>query len=670
MKVCELLVLTAALFFFACAPQPIKPPSVPPAPPVPTTPTIPPVAVPKDTGEELFLWAQKMYAEKAYPTALKSYNQYLSSFPEGPYADKALMRSATIYMTMAKYTEARNAYTRLIAQHPESPFVADARIEMLFTYYYEGSYNDVIRQASAIKEDTVSKIQVVRMYQLLGDTYLAMESYVDATDFYTKAYHQSEKPAKEKIIPLIKEAIRKLDTSGILTLLGSLEDKTPTDYLMFQLGQNKAREKNYDAAIAVLSAFIEKFPEHENTSQAKFLLEELIKNYQYNRYTIGCLLPLSGPYKVYGQRALKAIELALVQFTSQTHNPDIKTIIKDTGSDPDKAAQGVRELFKENVAAIIGPLTAIEPAALEAQDKGIPIITLTQKDYIPEIGEFVFRNFFTPQMQVKTLVSYAVKELGLTRFAILYPDEHYGKTFMNLFWDEAIAQGGSVVGVESYSVSQMDFADPIKKLVGLYYEVPEALQDKINLIAEKLVNVVVKEGEDDLSQKKSPADEEPPAIVDFDAVFIPDAPKKAGLIIPQLAFYDVKDVYLFGTNLWNSEDLIKMAREYVQNAIIPAGFFADSASEQVGYFVKGFKETFGAKPGFIEAVSYDTAMILFQLTNRADIRSRTALKDALINLNNYQGVTGLTSFETNGDVHKKLYLLRIHGNKFIELEYH
>ena len=143
---------------------------------------------------------------------------------------------------------------------------------------------------------------------------------------------------------------------------------------------------------------------------------------------------------------------------------------------------------------------------------------------------------------------------------------------------------------------------------------------------------------------------------------------KRQAIIPQLAFNDIKDVYLFGTNLWNSEELIKMAQEYVQSSIIPAGFFGDSASEPVKYFVKGFQENFGEKPGFIEAIFYDTAMILFHLTNRADIRSRTALKDALINLKDYQGVTGLTSFEENGDVHKKLYLLRIHRNKFVELE--
>ena len=91
----------------------------------------------------------------------------------------------------------------------------------------------------------------------------------------------------------------------------------------------------------------------------------------------------------------------------------------------------------------------------------VVIALLTQKDNIVDTGDFVFRNFLTPRMQVKAIIAYAVEELGLKRFAILYPDERYGITFMNLFWDEVIAYGGSVVGAESYRLVQTDFIDPI-----------------------------------------------------------------------------------------------------------------------------------------------------------------------------------------------------------------
>jgi ABC-type branched-subunit amino acid transport system substrate-binding protein len=363
---------------------------------------------------------------------------------------------------------------------------------------------------------------------------------------------------------------------------------------------------------------------------------------------------------------LKAIELALVQFNSQKGNSNVKIIVKDTGADPDQTAQAVDALYKEKVAAIIGPLIHVDTAAIQAQARELPIITLTQKDRITEIGDYVFRNFFTPQMQVKSLVSYAARELGLSRFAILYPDERYGSTFMNLLWDEVIAHEGIVVGVESYDPKQTDFAGPIKKLVGLYYEVPEDLKDPIDLIAESLVFQTDAGKEEKEKPNRKDEEEEPKAIVDFEAVFIPDSPKKAGLIIPQLAFYDVSDIYLLGTNLWNSNDLIEMAQQYVQAALIPDGFFVESRSEHVRHFIKSFEEAFNDTPGFIEAVSFDTAMILQQLTNLPDVRSRKGLAMALKNLKNFKGVTGRTSFTETGDVDKDLYILRIRGDKFVE----
>jgi ABC-type branched-subunit amino acid transport system substrate-binding protein len=113
-----------------------------------------------------------------------------------------------------------------------------------------------------------------------------------------------------------------------------------------------------------------------------------------------------------------------------------------------------------------------------------------------------------------------------------------------------------------------------------------------------------------------------------------------------------------------------MAKQFIQGAIMADGFFAGSHSQKVKDFVEKFEETFDEKPGFIEAVAYDTAMILFDLVSRNDIQSRGEIKNEIMNLQNFQGVTGATSFDHSGNAHKKLYLLQIQGDKFIELENH
>ncbi|MBA3018838.1 MAG: penicillin-binding protein activator [Proteobacteria bacterium] len=622
-----------------------------------------PVPVQLEPADELFSKAEKLYQVKSYEKALSAYNEYISRFPDGSFADAVLIKTGAIYTALEDYEKARDSYKRLLVEYPDSSFVPDARVEGLVTFYNEGKYEKVIREADSVLGKIVSRIHILRMYVLVGDSYIAISSPLDALHFYTLAFDKSKDLERETVISKLKEAVVQLDKADIMSIIKNMGYKPPAGMLMYLYGLKKAEEEQYDDALMMLSDFVDRFPEHKFVEQAKNLIEELSKKSVYSRYTIGCLLPLSGSYKDFGCKALKGIELALEQFCSQGDQPSIKIIIKDTGSEPDVAANAVKELFEEHVAAIIGPIFTAESAALEAQSRGIPIVTITQKDNITDTGDYVFRNFFSPRMQVETIVSYAIEELELKKFAILYPDENYGKVFMNLFWDEVVAYGGKVVGVESYKLNSTDFADPIKKLVGLYHELPKDLENTGELI----------EGEDksddyEEEEEGSVKADEPEPIIDFDAIFIPDSPKRAGLIIPQLSFYDVNNVYLFGTNLWHSDILIKMAHQYVQNAIMPDIFFAESSSEKVKDFVRTFEKTFREKPGFIEAIAYDTAMMLFQIVSRPDVRFRSAVKNELMKLSNFQGVTGLTSFDSNGELKKDLYLLKIKGNKFVELK--
>ncbi len=668
-----------------------------------------------DPANRLFSKAEKLFQAKDYENALAAYHEYLTRYPEGSLAGGALLKIGAIHVLSGEYLQARQVYKQIISAYPGTQFGLDAQVETLFSYYSEGRYVEVIEQAALFLAKSPPRIHVLRTHVILGDTYLAIGSPIDAIMSYTAALTQARDSEEESILVRFKEAAGQLSSADIIFLLGRVQDELPAGYLMYRLGDYYAREAKYADAARILSAFIDKFPRHAKIEEAKALLQTIAQKSVYSRYTIGCLMPLSGRYKTYGQRALKGVELALNRFSSQNANSSIKIIVKDTEADPDKAVMAVQELFKENVAAIIGPLVTAETAAAEAQKSGIPIITLTQKEDITQTGEYVFRNFFTPKMQVKTLVSFAVEKLGLDSFAILYPDENYGITFMNLFWDQVLAQGGRVVGVESYKSSQTDFADPIKKLVGLYYEVPEDLKAAMAMAddggdsaagndspgidlqhtgeiayqnQQEVLDQLRDQGEetdqqedqaveDDQLEAQATEDaqleekeEEPQPIIDFDAVFIPDEPKKSGLIIPQLAFYDIRDTYLLGTNLWHSDTLIEMARQYAQGAIITDGFFGQSNSEPVRTFVKSFEETFSEKPEFIEAVAYDTAMILFELVSRPEVLFRSVLKEELANLKDYQGVTGGTSFDESGDVHKKLNLIQIKGRGFVKLEQH
>ena len=93
-------------------------------------------------------------------------------------------------------------------------------------------------------------------------------------------------------------------------------------------------------------------------------------------------------------------------------------------------------------------------------------------------------------------------------------------------------------------------------------------------------------------------------------------------------------------------------------------FFSESDVPKVKIFLKNYTGTFDAKPGFIEAVAYDSANILLQALINPRIRFKSHLKDKLLNLVDFNGVTGSTSFDYKGDAIRDPYILRIKGRSF------
>jgi branched-chain amino acid transport system substrate-binding protein len=616
--------------------------------------------------------AELLFQEQAYSQALAIYQDYLEQSPRGPLEDTALMKTGSLYMTLGNYTQARQAFQRLVSEYPKSPFVEDARFNIVLAYYKEDNYESAIKCASFILGTAKTPLQKFRIHNLMGYSYSATKQLKEAVESYMHAYQLAlSQQERTEILVKVKEIITYLKEPELNSLLDAYKATVPGGYLRLQLARVYDLEDRIEPAIKVLSDFISLFPQHEELETGVAMIEELKSRSLVDRFSIGCILPLSGPYATFGNRALMGIELALNEFNAQPGVNPIQLLIKDSKGDPNEAVKAVESLvLKSAVIGIIGPMITSESAAIKAQALKVPIMTLTQKADITKLGDYVFRNYLTPSLQVKAIVAYAVQELGIKKFAILYPEERYGISFMNIFWDELLVHGAEIVGIESYGSEQTDFASAIKKLVGLYYPRPEEpAEEGLDRTEAPLDFLSGTTPITDQPTEEEPGGEkeEPEPIIDFGAVFVPDTFEKVGLIAPQFPYYDVANAILLGTNLWHSDKLIQMARGYIQGAIVPDGFFLNSPSPRVQAFVKSLKEVFGASPGFVEAQAYDAASILFQLVNDPEVRSRRTLQAALMRLKDFPGVTGLTSFDETGDVDKQIYLLKIKGDRFVQI---
>jgi len=391
-------------------------------------------------------------------------------------------------------------------------------------------------------------------------------------------------------------------------------------------------------------------PEEEWVIKAKEVLKKIEERLKVSPNIVGCLLPLSGPFAIYGQEVLNAIELGLNIFQESNKGfSSIEIVIRDTEGDPEIAIKALKEIAEEQRAIVtIGPLISkVAKVVVEkAQELGMPIITLSQSEGITKKGDMVFQNCFTQEDQLRSLINKVMGEMGLKRFAILYPATTYGKYFMNKLWDKVESQGGVITAAESYNPKDTDFATEIKKLVGLFYPRPKPV-----------------------TEEEEESEEEPEPIIDFDAIFIPDSYERVALIAPQLAYYDVVGVRLLGTNLWNSPKLIETAGRYVRGAIFPSGFFPGSGYIGVENFIEQYKTGFRQEPGLLAAIGYDTIRIVKEILQAKgeDIKTREDFRSALAGGISFDGVTGPTVFDNRRMAKRNPLLLTVRGRYFLPM---
>ncbi len=355
---------------------------------------------------------------------------------------------------------------------------------------------------------------------------------------------------------------------------------------------------------------------------------------------IGVVLPLSGPYEQFGQEALKGILLATGTFGDED---PLEVVVKDSRGEPASAKRALEELSKdERVLGIVGPLLskAALDTAKQAQKKKMPIISLSQVEKLPQIGEYIYRNSLTLSEQAWVMADYAMKTLECKTFVIFHPDNLYGRELTKIFKKAVLQGGGQILEIGSYTEGQTDFGDDLKALFKI-------------------------EEEERLEGRRTIIDYTPTVIAD--AIYMPGYYDSIGLIAPQLTYYNINDIKMIGSNGWNSPKLVELGGEYIEGAFFVDGFFAGSNRPYTERFVRNFNKTYGQEPGIIEAQAFDSAKMLAQAL-KGDRYTRKDIKDRLIMFNSFEGATGTISFDTYGEAMKDLFILSIKNGKLVEVD--
>ena len=280
---------------------------------------------------------------------------------------------------------------------------------------------------------------------------------------------------------------------------------------------------------------------------------------------------------------------------------------------------------------------------------------------ITEQSSYVFRNSLTNEMQGKAIAEYAYYKLGLRTFAVLYPNNPYGQELKDIFITNVLRLGGEIKHVVSYDTAENDFSKEIKQIGGLSDEEFAKLKKEMETSGEAVAAPSLPVGTEQEMKPKNPNPH-----VDYEALFIPGYYDKVGLIAPALPFYNINQIALLGANGWNSPKIISIGEKYVEGAVCVDGFFIDSPLFYVKEFVKNYRETFGEDPDILAAQAYDATEIILKALNQAG--NREELRESLLRVRNFPGVSGTTSITPSGDSEKTLFFLTIRNKKIIQID--
>ena len=359
-------------------------------------------------------------------------------------------------------------------------------------------------------------------------------------------------------------------------------------------------------------------------------------------YTLGVVLPFTGPLGSFGLGFRDGIELAVEQMNSELSKVDspirFVTVSADTEGTPDGAAKSVQSVVQTSGAqAIIGPLTTSEVLGAKqfVDENQITIFAPASSGAAGAIpDDYIFRLMYPPD----TFAGQAFKDIALARgyenVAILYIDDPFGAGMVDIFTSAFEAAGGGEVATVKYAPDSPDVTGEVA-----------AISAEIER----------------LSAEGSTAF--------FCVCFLGDAQKvlQQAVVNPIMGSVD----WLGIENLATPDILTDASHaEFLAGVNLTSVSFADSPNPNTQPFIDAYMTKYDAEPGPFTNYAYDVAniamlTIIFAGNDGAQIKKAVPFISS-----HYIGTQVQTYLDENGDqaiANYGIFQLAEDGSEFVQI---
>ena len=350
---------------------------------------------------------------------------------------------------------------------------------------------------------------------------------------------------------------------------------------------------------------------------------------------IGLIVPLSGENSLIGEKIIKSIRMAI----NKINDERVEIIPKDTKSNPIDALKVSKELYKDGVRIIIGPVFNESTKYLDDL-KDVTFISFTNKlignpknvisagvnaiSQVQTIKKFNNRNnlsksiILIPRAQFKKEIEEAINKTKIKYKEVFYYDREPTKLTKQ------------IEELTKYQIRKNNLKFEIQRLEGLSFK------DK----DKKIQNLKKR---DTLGN------------INFDSVVIADSDENLKSVATSLLYTDVssKRVSYITLNQWFDESLLK------DDSLHPI-YFPSINKDNYELFMNDFKNAYGLDGDQLSFLSYDLIGLVYFLIYENDFKIS---KKIFYKKNKFKGKIGVFEISKNTITHQ-LNFYSIEDKKF------
>jgi branched-chain amino acid transport system substrate-binding protein len=326
---------------------------------------------------------------------------------------------------------------------------------------------------------------------------------------------------------------------------------------------------------------------------------------------------MTGANAAWGEYEMRGIELANKLYP-EVLGKKIELVVADNKSDVVEAANAAARLVETSgvVLALGSAGSSLSMAGGDAFKNGkMPCIGTSPTSPNVTLGnEYFFRVCFLDTFQGIALANFAASELNLKKAGIIYEITNDTCVAMRGPMRETYEKlGGEIVGEASFSVGDQDFS---AQLIAVLSNEP-------------------------------------------DVVFCPGNPTEVALLIKQARSMGYKDVRFMSNDGVDVPAFLEVGGADLNGTYVTTHFSAEAPiNDMTDVFLKAYTENYDDEPSALSALGFDAYLAGLKAIEAAGNFNGSDIKDALNKLE-FDGCTGMITFDENGDAIKNKVVLKI-----------